>query len=319
MPNFFLVSVSNLCNLQLCMNFNLAGFPHTASGFWTYLEIEEGDFVSFLFGAQLWNLYTVERKIAVQGSDDSPPWIPVGRNKVYFPFRLKLKPIRHIRENLIRNEFSSVAEGLMPRTGYRKTHFQGDQATLETVRQMGQSYDGDVAAWEERGTRFTPKIHFETGSTGNRKVYQFNEFVLQALAKKHLRDLSNIEGLLSTMGLTEMASCSLEVLGETALPEGQVDVVVKPVGDAEGSELVAVEVKKERASKKDVEQLRQYMNTIETKGLGGALIARAFAATAVCHSREMGLNMFTYDFNSINRNKEHTFEDLLAAFVLHPA
>ena len=150
-------------------------------------------------------------------------------------------------------------------------------------------------------------------------MYQFNEFVLQALAKKHLRDRSNIEGFLSAIGLTEMASYSLEVLGETALPEGQVDVVVKLTDAAEDSELVAIEVKKERASKKDVEQLRQYMDTIETRGRGGALVARAFAAAAIRHGREASLNMFTYDFNSINPEEEHTFEDLLRAFVLRPA
>ena len=67
MPKYYLVSVSNWHNLRLCMKYNLAGFPHTASGFWTYLEIEEGDFVSFLFDAQLWNLYTVKKSSLFKG------------------------------------------------------------------------------------------------------------------------------------------------------------------------------------------------------------------------------------------------------------
>ncbi len=142
MPNYFLVSLSTRNNLDLCLKYGLAGFPSSHNGFWTYLEIDEGDFISFLYGAQIWNLYRVKEKLALQGANKLPPWPPVvGRKqKYYFPFRLKLEPLRYIRESLVRSEFAYVAGNLLPRSGYRKTHFDADQTTLQMVSHMGEPY-----------------------------------------------------------------------------------------------------------------------------------------------------------------------------------
>ena len=48
-PSYFLVSVSTRENLELCIKHGLAGFPSGESGAWTFCEIQEGDFVSFLY------------------------------------------------------------------------------------------------------------------------------------------------------------------------------------------------------------------------------------------------------------------------------
>ena len=323
MPNYFLVSVSNHNNLVLCRKYCLAGFPNTANGFWTYLEVEEGDFVSFLYGAKIWDLYRVEEKVAVEGADESPEWQPVGRDRSYFPFRLKLKPVRYFEESLVREKFSLVAESLLPRTGYRKTHFQADQATLEAVSGVGKPHIGEVHAWEECGTRFTPKINFEKGITGPRKVYQFRELVLQALLKKHLRAATNLEAFLSAIGCTITDDQSMEVLGELALSEGQVDAIIKGTFKGGSSNIIAIEVKKDRATKKDAKQLNQYMKTIDeaidAKCRGGVLVAKSFAPATEAYAREKDLHIFSYDFNSVDPNKDHNFEDLLAAFDLRPA
>jgi len=52
-PNYFLISVSNRQNLDLCLKYSLAGFTSSINGFWTFVDIKEGDYVSFLYGARV--------------------------------------------------------------------------------------------------------------------------------------------------------------------------------------------------------------------------------------------------------------------------
>lgn len=54
--SYFLVSLSTHENLELCLKYALAGFPSGESGAWTFCEINEGDFISFLYGAKICNL-----------------------------------------------------------------------------------------------------------------------------------------------------------------------------------------------------------------------------------------------------------------------
>jgi hypothetical protein len=140
-PSYFFVALSNKANLELCVKYSLAGFPSSTSGMWAYSDIEEGDFVSFVYGARAYNLYKVERKEAIRNAQTLPPWEPIifkPSGKVYyFPFRLTLAPVRKLEETLVRVEFAYVAENLLLRGGYRKTHFQADQTTLSSVSQMG--------------------------------------------------------------------------------------------------------------------------------------------------------------------------------------
>jgi hypothetical protein len=130
---YFLLSVSNRQNLELCINYALAGFTDSISGVWTFLDIREGDFVSFLYAAKAFNLYRVTRKEAISNAEDAPPWpsVTFRSGKTYhFPYRLWLEPIRRFEESLVRAEFTYVAENLLLRGGYRRTHFQADQTTL---------------------------------------------------------------------------------------------------------------------------------------------------------------------------------------------
>jgi hypothetical protein len=60
-PSYFLISVSTRENLELCIKHGLAGFPSGESGAWTFCEIQQGDFVSFLYGARAHNLYLVAK------------------------------------------------------------------------------------------------------------------------------------------------------------------------------------------------------------------------------------------------------------------
>lgn len=124
---YFLTSVSNKTNLDSCLKYALAGFTNSINGLWTFVEIQEGDFISFLYGARIFNLYKVVGKEAVKDADVLPPWPSVtfrmSGKTYYFPFRLRLKPIREFIEPMVRPEFAYVAENLLLRGGYRKTHF----------------------------------------------------------------------------------------------------------------------------------------------------------------------------------------------------
>jgi hypothetical protein len=147
-PSYFLVSVSTRENLELCIKHGLAGFPSGESGAWTFCEIEEGDLVSFLYGARAHNLYRVRRREAIRGAELLPPWKLLTfreTGKTYsFPFRLHLQPIRVFDELLVRAEFAYVAENLLLRGGYSKTHFQADQTTLQSVSEMGTLAQGEA-------------------------------------------------------------------------------------------------------------------------------------------------------------------------------
>ena len=146
---YFLVSVSNRKNLELCVKYALAGFTNSINGVWTFSEIQEGDFLSFLYGARVHNLYQVAKKEAIRDAQGLPPWDPVTFRMsgltYYFPLRLNLVPIRKLDESLVRAEFAYVAESLLLRGGHRKTHFQADQTTLQSASQLGELYNETIA------------------------------------------------------------------------------------------------------------------------------------------------------------------------------
>ena len=139
-PSYFVVALSNRENLDLCEKYALAGFPNSISGLWAFVDIKENDFISFLYAARLKNLYRVIRKKALEEAEKLPPWKPLkfrsGRT-YFFPFRLELEPLRKFEEPLIRTEFAYIAENLLLRGGYAKTHFQADQTTLQRFANRG--------------------------------------------------------------------------------------------------------------------------------------------------------------------------------------
>lgn len=162
MTNYFLLSVSNRENLELCKKYALAGFTHSINGVWVFCEIEEGDYISFLYAAKAHNLYKVEKKVAFKNAENLPPWKPLtfktSGKTYYFPFRLCLRPVRKFEESLIRTEFAYVAENLLLRGGYGKTHFQADQTTLQNVSQMGGKFLENIENLEFSSSTFIPEF-----------------------------------------------------------------------------------------------------------------------------------------------------------------
>ncbi|MEM1548104.1 MAG: hypothetical protein QXU09_00710 [Thermoproteota archaeon] len=190
-PEYFLVSVSNRKNLELCIRHALAGFTNSINGLWTFLDIHVDDFISFLYGARVYNLYRVVKKEAFKNAENLPPWPPVtfkvSRRTYYFPFRLHLKQERVLEEPMVRPEFAYVAENLLLRGGYRKTHFQADAVTFYNVSNMGTRFEGVNEILHLQGTIFQPKITFRRERV-NLETFYFHELILQSLVKNKIKN-----------------------------------------------------------------------------------------------------------------------------------
>lgn len=285
MTNYFLVSVSSRENLDLCKKYTLAGFTDSINGVWTYCEIEEGDFISFLYAAKAHNLYRVEKKVAFQNAQNLPPWKPItfkiSRRTYYFPFRLHLRPVREFEESLIRTEFAYIAENLLLRGGYRKTHFQADQTTLQNVSQMGGKVSETLENPEFSSLTFVPRFSTNKMLIRIPYVFPFREIILQSAIRHHLCNRKNMQEFLEDISVEEVEAESLEVLGEKAFPEGHVDIFVKeavPIGESRN---VIVEAKVGKAVTKDFEQLGDYLRELGPENLRAVLIAKDFSKKAV--------------------------------------
>jgi len=320
---YFLVSVSNRTNLELCIKFALAGFTNSINGLWTYAEIQEGDFISFLYGAKVFNLYKVEKKEAIKGADRIGPWPPVtfrmSGKTYYFPFRLYLKPLREFTESMVRPEFAYVAENLLLRGGYRKTHFQADQTTLQSVSQMGNLYDKTIERFASDNYKtFTPQVTWNRTLESPPEVFYFQEFILQSLIKQLLSQNTNLQTLFDLSGLDNLQAKNFEVLSEKALPEGHIDILIKDAIPTGYSRKIIVEVKLNKSQLKDISQLESYMKELGDECILGILIAKEFPKKVRLQCKEKEIKCFTYSFGEINSLQKYSIAELGSRICINP-
>lgn len=90
------------------------------------------------------------------------------------------------------------------------------------------------------------------------EVFGVQELLVQAIIRQHLSVPENLSKLLEWAGVVEIDVDTAEVLGEKALPEGHVDLMVKSMAPVGRSPKVVIEVKNRAASKADLQQLREY-------------------------------------------------------------
>jgi hypothetical protein len=311
MEEYFFLAVSNRKNLNLCMQWLTAGFPDTINGAWAFCDIKEGDFVTFLYGAKAYNLYRVTRKFAVRDPASVPPkWEPLifkqsGR-KCYFPFRLQLKPVREFEESLTKEKYAYIAENLLQRGGYWKTHFQADQTTLSQVSQINEPVTREEVPREVGVMEiFEPK--FARVRKRENEVYPLREVIVQAILRHHLLDRERLKEFLNQVGVSEEEE--LEVLGEKALPQGYVDILIKRARPRGENRMVAIEVKLSRATDKDAKQLEGYMDELGSECVAGILMAEGFSRRLKRRGR---LHFARYTFD-LDLSKPHTFQELLRA------
>lgn len=314
---YFLIAVSTRHNLDLCIRHALAGFTNSISGFWTYADIDVGDFLSFLYGAHVFNLYQVERKAAYENAHELPPWPPLVLQPsgltYHFPFRLGLQPIRSLVESLVRPEFAYVAENLLLRGGYRKTHFQADQTTLQQVSELGAPASGSFEPLELRSHTFTPKVAVGKTPPNPPYVFPLRELIIQSLLRKHLSISENLQALLDNAATGGLAAETFEVLGEKAFPEGHIDLLIKEAAPKGLSRKVIVEVKLGAGTSADIEQLRAYRNQLGEECMGTILVARALGKQIRKRAAEEGIGCATYGFEELG-HAPIPFDTLQAAF-----
>lgn len=321
-PSYFLISVSTHENLELCIRHGLAGFPSGESGAWTFCEIQEGDFVSFLYGARAHNLYRVAKREAISDAELLPPWKLLTfkeSGKTYsFPFRLHLRPIRVFVEPLVRTEFSYVAENLLLRGGYRKTHFQADQTTLQSVSEMGTRADGSLVALPlPEYTTFTPCFTRSPKLVKTPETCRFKETILQSAIRRHLMCEDNLKKLLARLNSVGAQAGALEILGEKALTQGHIDLLLKqrvPLGSALE---IPIEVKMNRAQPEDLSQLRGYMDELLGECPIGVLVAADFNKHAVRKAADVGIRLVRYALN-LDLKKTPTFDEIYQGVTLEP-
>ncbi len=313
--DYFLISVSNKYNLEQCIKYGLAGFTNSINGLWTFLDIQEGDFISFLYGARVKNLYRVTKKMAFKNAENLPPWPPVtfkqSGNTYYFPFRLLLKPERELDEPMVRAEFSYVAENLLLRGGYRKTHFQADTLTFYNVSEMGKLFKGSIERINLDAPTFEPKIVFRREQQNIPEKFYFHELILQSLVRRKLKRVI-LKDVLSYFNI-RISVDEFEVLGEKALAEGFVDIFIKLKHPRGKNKYLLVEVKTHKAAKKDFEQLRKYMDEFDSEAVGGILIAKNFPKS---HPGGREILPVKYSFRNLDLSGEYTYEKLLELMAL---
>ena len=73
-----------------------------------------------------------------------------------------------------------------------------------------------------------------------------------------------------------MSKINFEVLSEKALPQGHVDLLLKEAIPFGTSKQIVIEVKTNKATIKDLDQIKSYMEEIGNDCVGRILIARDF-------------------------------------------
>ncbi len=314
-PEYFMVSLSNRENLDLCIKHNMAGFTNSINGLWTFLDIQPGDYISFIYGARVKNLYIVEEKKAFRNAENLPPWKPItfksSGKTYYFPFRLFLKRVRIFDEPMIRPEFGYVAENLLLRGGYRKTHFQNDTITLHYVSNMGKINENTAQPLNLEEDTFNPKIVFNKEIQKPPYTYYFHELILQSLIRRKLQN-GELKTILELLGI-ERDQNEFEVLGEKALPEGFVDIFIKLKHPQAKNEYILIEVKRGKAQKSDIEQLKHYTDEMGNECVGGVLIASGFSSKLIQKMSKTTPSIIPveYSFGRLDNTRGYTYEQLL--------
>jgi hypothetical protein len=299
----------------------MAGFTNSIAGVWTYVDIRVGDFVSFLYSARAFNLYEVIGKEAIDEYWQMPPWEPLtfresGR-RYHFPFRLYLKPLREFSESLVRPEFAYVAENLLLRAGYRKTHFQADQTTLQNVSQMGALWNGVVQPLElPEHKNFEPRFTITRQQKNIPYVCPFQDLILQAVIRHYLSERKNLTNFLTMIGLDNLNADDSEVLGEKALSEGHVDILIKDRVPIVQARKIAIKVKLHKAQRNELMQLRKYMNELGEECLLGVLIAESFPRRFINEAEKYNIRLVRYKL-SLNWESPRGFNEILNSISLH--
>ena len=132
-------------------------------------------------------------------------------------------------------------------------HFQADQTTLQSVSEMGilNSEKPENLVMPPYDT-FTLRFTQSKEVIKKPEVFRFQETILQSALRRHLSIETNLELLLSKIPALGIKAESFEVLGEKALTQGHIDLLLKERTPKGTSNKIPIEVKTKGATPEDV-------------------------------------------------------------------
>lgn len=318
-PSYFLLAVSTKHNLNLCLRYGMAGFTNSTTGVWTFCEIQEGDYISFLYATKAYNLYKVVGKDAYKDAETIAPWPTItfreSGKTYYFPFRLHLELKREFNESLVRMEFAYIAENLLLRAGYRKTHFQADQTTLSNVSMMGNLASTKLEKLELINNTFIPEFTRKKNEKAVPLINAFQETILQAVIRQHLLDATNLAKFFELISLVNYDAKNFEVLSEKAVGEGHIDLLIKDANPIERANKIIIEVKLNKAELDNIEQLAGYMQEFGEECIAGVLIAESFPKPVKTKAAPEKIKLIEYKLFQ-DWSKSYNFNEILNQLTL---
>jgi len=124
-----------------------------------------------------------------------------------------------------------------------------------------------------------------------------------------------LRDLFTGIGFDKIPAVELEVLGEKAIPQGHIDILLKrrvPVGS---DPKIPIEVKTKKALPKDLSQLQAYMNEVRGECPIGILIANDFHKQVIQTARNLNIRLVLYLLDE-NVGQAPTFEELRRSLKL---
>jgi RecB family endonuclease NucS len=110
----------------------------------------------------------------------------------------------------------------------------------------------------------------------------------------------------------------LEILGEKALPEGHIDLLLKKRVPLGSGLKIPIEVKTKTAQAKDLDQLRAYMDELRGECPIGILIAGEFNKRIIGSAKNAAVKLVRYTLNA-DLMKAPTFEEIHEGLSLEVA
>ncbi len=157
---------------------------------------------------------------------------------------------------------------------------------------------------------FTPMLTWNRSLASPPETFYFQEVILQSMIRQWLSDHTNLQFMLNSMDLPHLQAQDFEVLGEKALPEGHIDILIKDRIPTGYSRKVIIEIKLGQAQLKHVLQLKNYIDEIGQECLVGTLIARGFPKKVQMEAENNRVECLTYSFGQVNMTRKYSFAEL---------
>lgn len=266
-PKYYIILLSSEENLSKCKEHTIAGFPYTDNGVWAYLDINEGDYVSFYYNGKIHNLYKVSKKFIpdeyknkkkeCKGKDKYDPisleknnkirWRAISKKKdeyIYFPYRLKLLELKEGIEfrtlSIFKEEFKRFGNNILPRTGLKKSHIQLSISDIKKI--FGKEIfdiDKEYRNLDLNFKDFYEVLSFLKNKNNNKITIEdiHNEKILQTLIKRILEGSKD-----KVFQYLKIENKEVEFFSEQTVDGGEADIVIA----SDSNNLVFIEVKNEK-------------------------------------------------------------------------